>query len=167
MSKKQTLILIGLPASGKSTVAPLLAKKLGWDWKDTDGCLEVWWEINHGSFVSTRELYRKIGESLFREMERKAIQQLEEVSSLVLATGGGTVLNRETALFLKSKGMMVYLRQTPAKSKERISSNAAFSVDALEQRLPYYEEFADITIEIEKLTPMEVVESIMEAYGKQ
>lgn len=165
--KKSALILIGLPASGKSTIAPLLARRLGWEWKDTDGCLEVWWEINHGSFLTCRELYRKAGESLFREFERKAIQQLEEIHSVVLATGGGTMLNRRTALFLKEKGTMVYLRQSIARSKERLPSTTAFSLNSLQNRLPFYEEFADITIEAETLTPAQIVDSILEAYGKQ
>lgn len=161
------IILIGLPASGKSTVAPLLAKKLGWEWKDTDACLEVWWQVNHGEFISSRELYRKIGEEGFREIERRAIKQLQDIPHVVIATGGGTLLNAQTAAILKDKGTFVYLQQTVATIKTRLSPSAAFSVSTLEERLPVYESFADIVIHSDSLSPDEIVNAILEVYGKQ
>jgi shikimate kinase len=168
MTKHSTfLILVGLPASGKTTVAPLLAQRLGWEWKDTDACLEVWWKMNHGEFITTRDLYKKIGEEGFREIERRAIQQLHDSERMVVATGGGTLLNEETAMLLKSKGRFVYLRQSVETSKQRLANKAAFSLATLEQRLAVYSRFADYVIESESLTPEEIVDAILEAYGKQ
>lgn len=167
IQRSSILFLIGLPASGKSTIAPLLAQKLGWDWKDTDACVEVWWQINYGNFITCRELYKKIGEGGFRDVERRAVRQLDLEKPTVVATGGGTLADRDNAHLFKSKGMLIYLKQRLEEMEARLSPEYAVPRERVKARLPIFEEFADVTIDIEDLTPAQIVALILEAYGKQ
>lgn len=157
-----SIILIGYPGSGKSTIAPLLAHELGWEWKDTDAVVEVWWEVNHGNFVPYRDLFRKLGEEGYRNLEERAIRQLSNLLKTVIATGGGTPLRAETAALLKALGTIIYLKQ---EAPTRVDPTAAFYKKHLLERASHYAAIADIIIEINDEEPLVIVKRIMEVYG--
>lgn len=156
-----SIVLIGFPGSGKSTIAPLLARELGWEWKDTDAAVEVWWEVNHGAFVPCRDLYSKLGEEGYRDLEERAIRQFAQILNTVIATGGGTPLHQKSASLLKSLGTVVYLKQ---ERPSRIDPSAAFVARRIEERVPFYATLADITIEIDDDEPIEIVHRIVEVF---
>src|SRR5689334_2595238 len=86
------IFLIGPRGSGKSTVARLLASRLGWDWVDADVVLE------RRCACSVRDLFARVGEAGFRDYEAAVLAELCRLRNHVVATGGGVVLrpdNRE------------------------------------------------------------------------
>ena len=82
------IFLIGPRGSGKTTVARLLAERLGWDWVDADDVLEA----RHGK--SVRDIFAEEGEAGFRDKESAVLAELCERRSCVVATGGGVVVRR-------------------------------------------------------------------------
>lgn len=84
-SRLARLILTGFMGAGKSTVGPLLARRLGWRFLDLDSVIEA------ACAQSIAEIFRDHGEAYFRSQERQALQQLRDEREIVLALGGGTV----------------------------------------------------------------------------
>ncbi len=103
------IVLIGFSHCGKSTFGKALAKKLQRPFIDTDKLL-----LEGTSFSKARNLYQKLGEDKFRNLETEKIKLLAEQDGLVIATGGGTVLKFENHSLLQKNGQLIYLA-TPAK----------------------------------------------------
>jgi shikimate kinase len=94
-------VLTGFMGSGKSTVGPLLAARLGWRFVDVDDVIEA----EAGTKIT--ELFAKYGEAAFRRREHEAIARLAEGEELVLALGGGAIETEEVrTLLLGSAGTM-------------------------------------------------------------
>ena len=108
------LTLIGYRATGKSTVAKPLAERLGWSWIDADV------ELERRAGRTIREIFDTDGEPEFRRLERETLIDLLKQDRLVIAAGGGAVLNPETRQNFKAAGPVVWLKA---------------SVDTIEQRL--------------------------------
>jgi shikimate kinase len=108
------LTLIGYRATGKSTVAKPLAERLGWSWIDADV------ELERRAGRTIREIFDTDGEPEFRRLERETLADLLTQNRLVIAAGGGAVLNPETRQDFKHAGPVVWLKA---------------SVDTIEQRL--------------------------------
>lgn len=107
------VILVGLPGSGKSTVAPLVADALGLPFVDVDGV------IIHRMGMPVDRIFGEFGEARFRELEREALADLLVGPASVLAPGGGWAAqpgNLETA---KARGVMVYLKVSAATALAR------------------------------------------------
>src|SRR5437762_782279 len=96
------IYLIGPRGSGKTTVARLLAERLGWDWVDADAELEA------RCGRSIREMFASEGEEGFRRHEAEVLRQLSGRASVVIATGGGVVLREDNRELLK-RGKVVWL----------------------------------------------------------
>jgi shikimate kinase len=97
------LFLIGPRGSGKTTVAGLLAQRLGWRWVDADAFLEQ----RHGT--SVRALFAAEGEAGFRAREAEALVELAALPRHVIATGGGVVLRPANRALLRAAGRVVWL----------------------------------------------------------
>lgn len=102
-NSKCNIVLTGMPASGKSTVGGVLAKRLGRDFYDTDGLVEK----EEGMKIS--EIFEKYGEKYFRDAESRVIKSLENKTGVVISTGGGSVLREENVRALKSNGKIFFL----------------------------------------------------------
>lgn len=102
-----TLVLVGLPGSGKSTVGRSLARRLGLGFRDSDQVIES--RIG----CPIRDFFEREGESAFREIEQSVIAELANGAPGVLATGGGAVLREANRLQLRQTGQVIYLRSTP------------------------------------------------------
>jgi shikimate kinase len=160
--------LIGYRGSGKSTVAPPLAARLGWEWADADALVEA------AAKCSIREIFATEGEPAFRQRERQAISELLARDRLVLAAGGGAVLNADTRRDLRAAGPVVWLRAGIETLAERIVGDpttagrrpnlAGGGIDEISRLLalrePLYRECATLIVDTDGLVASEIVERI-------
>ena len=101
--KKENIVLIGMPSSGKTTVGKLIAAMTGRDFIDTDEMIVK----RTGMDIPT--IFNSFGESRFRELECEAVSEAGSRGGRVIATGGGAVLRRENVLLLKQNGRLFFL----------------------------------------------------------
>jgi shikimate kinase len=111
------VFLSGFMGSGKSTIGPSLAKRLGYDFLDVDDVVEE----NEG--VTIPEIFAKHGEDHFRDLEKKILGDISrDKKSVVVALGGGTLTRKENRELVKNGGVLVYLRAAPEVILERVGS---------------------------------------------
>ena len=108
------LILVGLPGAGKSTVAGMLARRLGRTFLDFDA------EISRREGLSIAEIFAQHGEHAFRLLEHALTEEVALFGGMVLAPGGGWVTRAETVALLRPASRMVYLRISPAGAIRRM-----------------------------------------------
>ena len=110
-----SLVLVGLPGSGKSTVGRSLGRRLTVPFHDSDHALEQ--RIG----CSIREFFEREGETRFRDLEHEVLADLVAPGEpRVIATGGGAVLREENRRQLRAGGQVVYLRSTPEELYRRL-----------------------------------------------
>ena len=113
--KKDNIVLIGMPGSGKSTIGVVLAKRLGYDFVDSDLVIQ-------GAYHKTLEqLIEENGDAGFIQIENDINKSLEYTKT-VIATGGSVVYGSEAMEHLKSIGTIVYLKVSEADLNERLGS---------------------------------------------
>lgn len=144
------IVLIGMPGSGKSTVGVVLAKRLGYDFLDTDILLSK----NEGKALSL--MVDEYGYEGFLRCENDTGKNISREKT-VIATGGSMVLCNEAMDNLKQNGVIVYLNvpvgelesRLPACLSERgIAAPLGLSVSGIfDMRRPLYEKYADVTID--------------------
>ena len=147
------IVLVGPMGSGKTTIGRRLAHKLNQDFFDTDH------EIIDKTGVTIDHIFDIEGEEGFRERESKILENLCQMSNIILATGGGIVILSKNRKILKNAGLVVYLyssveqllRRT-AKSKtrpllENSSDRKKTITKLLEARDVYYREVASIVVD--------------------
>ncbi|RFC35058.1 MAG: shikimate kinase [Candidatus Nitrotoga sp. SPKER] len=100
------IFLVGMMGAGKTTVGKLLAQQLGKNFVDSDE------EIQQRTGVTIPHIFDVEGEAGFRQREASVIQDLVLLDNIVLATGGGTVLNENSRVALCCNGIVVYLKST-------------------------------------------------------
>lgn len=93
--------------SGKSTIGPILANVLGWEFYDLDKVI-----INKEG-ITIVEIFEKEGEEYFRNIEREFLISLSNKEKSVIALGGGTISNQTNLDIVKNSGILVYLKVTP------------------------------------------------------
>jgi shikimate kinase len=161
------IVLTGFMGSGKSTVGPLLAGRLGWKFLDVDDVVEA----EAGATIA--ELFARHGEAWFREREQATIARLCAGEALVLALGGGAIEHAGTrALLLTASGtLLVHLEVELATTLARcrgtentrpILADQANLATRYARRLPLYRT-AHVSIPVDALTPAEAVDAILRA----
>jgi shikimate kinase len=161
------IVLTGFMGSGKSTVGPLLAGRLGWSFLDVDDVIEA------EAAATIAELFARHGEAAFRDREHAAIARLAAQDFLVLALGGGAIEHPATrALLLTTPGTeLVHLEVELATTLARcrgtedtrpILADQANLASRYQRRLPLYRT-AHISISVDALTPEQVVDAILQA----
>lgn len=165
------LYLIGYRGCGKSTVAPLVAQRLGWKYVDTDDFIEM------AGDMSIAEIFLKRGEAEFRFRETDAIAGFAALSNVVVSLGGGAPISESNRELIATSGKAVWLNADPETLWQRISADAssvtrrpdltdsggkAEVVELLAVRYPVYESCSDFTIEVDGLSPEEVAEYIVQ-----
>ncbi|MDQ7095760.1 shikimate kinase [Desulfosporosinus sp. PR] len=163
----RNIVLIGFMGTGKSTVGRRLAQSLAWNFADTD------YEIGEVTKLSVSEIFRRHGETRFRSEERIVVERLSQEEKLVIATGGGTVLNPSNWRALAENGIIISLYATLEVILNRIGHrndrpllrNTREEIESLwSERQPYYEK-ADFTIDTTFKTIDEVVSEILALLG--
>jgi shikimate kinase len=109
-----TIVLVGMPGSGKSTVGRQLARRLSWPFADSDT------EIERQLGCSIRSHFEQHGEASFRDIEQQVLERLLSRDSHVVATGGGAVLREANRQRMQSQGQVVYLHSTPEELIRRL-----------------------------------------------
>jgi shikimate kinase len=161
------IVLTGFMGSGKSTVGPLVAARLGWSFIDADDVIEA------EARTPIAQIFAQHGEPHFREQERATIARLAASDSLVLALGGGAIETEATRTLLTgSDGTLlihleVQLSTTLARcggseSTRPVLADQANLAKRYERRLPLYRT-AHISIPVDRLTPEEVADAIVSA----
>lgn len=158
--------------SGKTTVGRALAKKLNKRFIDSDH------EVEARTGVSIPVIFEIEGEASFRQREADAIRDLTAQENIVLATGGGAVLNAESRKFLHERGTVIYLRagiqsilQRTRHDKNRPllrTSDPRKKLEELEsQRDPLYQEVAHLVVETGRPNVQFLVQSILDKLPQQ
>ncbi len=158
-----TLILIGMMGSGKTSVGRQLAQMLNWTYMDTDQIIEE----RQGMSISN--IFEKYGEPFFRELEHDLIASLDYQQNMILSTGGGIVLNDENVSTLRKHGTVVYLKASSDQLAVHIDSEddtrpmlkSAGLEELLNQRAHLYESAAHWIVETHDLDIVEISEAIL------
>jgi 3-dehydroquinate synthase len=172
LNSKTNIFLVGLMGSGKTTIGRALAKRLGKRFVDADH------EIEARTGASIPLIFEIEGEASFREREADVIRDLTAEEGIVLATGGGAVLNADSRAFLKSRGTVVYLSASTASIMQRTSHDKnrpllqtadpkARIEELSRQRSPLYQEVADIIIETGRPNVQSVVQNVLAQLEKR
>ena len=167
MQKPSNIFLIGLMGTGKTTVGRQLARKLKMEFYDSDRVIEE----RTGADIPL--IFEKEGEAGFRKREAAVIDELTQKRNIILATGGGAVLDPNNREHLSSRGTVFYLKSSlktlverTSKDKNRPLLHAEEPAEAilkrlLEQRGPLYEETADYVIETANNSIHSVIQAII------
>jgi shikimate kinase len=151
MTGKHNIFLIGPMGSGKTAVGKHLSRLLDYPFLDSDHEIE----LRTGADIPL--IFEREGEAGFRHREREVIAELSARQCIVLATGGGAVLDAGTRTDLKTRGWVVYLETSVAQQAERAGRTRhrplLHGVDPTERleellrvREPLYREIADLTV---------------------
>jgi len=167
----KNIVLTGFMGTGKTEVGKILSQKLGFVLIDSDA------EIEREQKTTIADIFNRFGEAAFRDMESAMIKRLSVLKKAVLSTGGGAVLRAENMDALRSNWVIVCLEATPetilsrtSTSKDRPLLQVADPLqkirDLYEFRRPYYEK-ADIIINTDNISPLQVAEEIIKAVGSK
>ncbi len=164
--KAQNIILIGPMGSGKSTIGKILANKLHREFRDSDHFIEEKTGVDIGRIFDIE------GENGFRERESSALIELLGHNSLVVATGGGSVLRKENQTLLISCGYIIFLDITVNQQLQRLrrdkkrpllqTDNPRRRLEALfEERRPIYLEIADLAVKTDRKSARKLASEII------
>jgi len=168
MKQSQNLFLIGPMGAGKSAVGRQLARVMHLDFVDSDE------EIENRTGVDISFIFEKEGEEGFRKREVTVIDELSQRQGIVLATGGGAVLDPGSRSHLGARGYVIYLHTTVQQQLERTQrgrnrplldsdNKAATLEEIMSVRDPLYREIADLVIETDGRRVREVAQEISAA----
>lgn len=115
----ERIFLTGFMGSGKSTIGPIVANVLGWNFYDLDKLIEK--EVGD----SVDNIFAAQGEAFFRAKESEALRKAGNTANIVLALGGGTLTDKQNVEFIKKNGVSIYLKSTPDEIFQRLK----FKVD--------------------------------------
>ena len=165
--KNNNIFLVGLMGAGKTTIGRQLARKLGKRFVDSDH------EIEARTGASIPWIFEIEGEASFRRREADVIRELTAQDDLVLATGGGAVLNPASRALLAERGTVIYLRASIGSILQRTSHDKnrpllqtadprARLEELLAQRDPLYREIADLVIDTGRPNVQSMVQTILD-----
>jgi len=165
--KHLRVILTGFMGTGKTAVGEKLAKRLGFQFLDTDLMVE---EVTGKSIT---ELFEEDGEPAFRDWEKKMVKKALEKDKVVIATGGGAIVDPENLKLMKDKGIVIGLSASPEAILQRVagmetrpllrSKDQLKKIEALlSHRSPYYRK-ADKIVDTTMKRLEETVEEILKA----
>lgn len=165
---RRSVILIGMPGAGKSTLGILLAKELGLDFLDTDVAIQVQEQ------KTLQEILEERGYLALRAVEEQVLLATD-CHGKVIATGGSAVYSEKGMEYLKSCGPVVYLEVPLEELRRRIHNYETRGIarrpdqsfaELFEERAALYQKYADITINCADHGPGEVISQVMTALQK-
>jgi len=165
---RRTIALVGLMGVGKSTVGRRLAQRVDLAFVDGDEAIEA------AARMTVSDIFGQLGEAEFRAGEARVMRRLLEGPPVVLATGGGAVLNPGTRALMKERATTVWLRADlpviAARVQRRDTRPLLRGRDPLEAlsamaevRYPIYAEAADVAVDVGSGAHAQAVEAILKA----
>lgn len=164
---KNNVVLIGMPASGKSTVGVILAKVMKYKFMDTDLLMQ---NMTDKTLI---DIINEKGMNGFIEFENETVSKVK-AENTVIATGGSVIYGIEAMENLKKNGTIVYLKHRYEVIDSRLTNISTRGVvmhkgqtlhDLFKERTPLYEKYADITVEADGLNTEQTVEKIAELFN--
>ncbi len=178
------LILTGFMATGKSAVGPLVARRLGWRFVDSDA------EIVRRAGQAIAEIFSERGEAHFRKLEHEVIARLagdrarcaqcKRLRPAVIATGGGALADEANSTVLRRAGVIICLSARPEVIATRVERSRRERPKLTEGQKPLLDRIkelaaeraeayarADVTIDTSDLTPEGAAERVLDAYASR
>jgi 3-dehydroquinate synthase len=170
--KNNNIFLVGLMGAGKTTIGRLLARRLGKRFIDSDH------EIEARTGATIPWIFEIEGEASFRKREADVIRELTAQDGLILATGGGAVLNPDSRAYLAARGTVIYLRASVGSILQRTSHDKNRPLlqipdprkkleELTAQREPLYREIADLVIDTGRPNVQSMVQTILDQLAAQ
>ncbi len=165
-NRKSSVVLIGMPGVGKSTLGVLLAKELGLEFVDTDLTIQT----REGKTL--QEIMDDGGHLALREVESHVLQELNFAASKVVSTGGSAVYSPEGMANLVEHGFIVYLSLSLQALQARIHNYEQRGIarapgqsfeSLMAERVDLYRQYADVEIDCEGKNPEQCLQAILAA----
>jgi len=162
----KNVILIGFMGTGKTEIGRELAQLKGLKLIDVDT------EIERLEKMSINDIFKYFGEEKFRAVETEMIEKVSREENVIISTGGGAVLKQQNMDTLKKTGIVICLMATPETILKRTGNSDERPLlkvekplekinELLQFRMPYYEQ-ADIMINTEEKSPLQIAEEIID-----
>ena len=163
---KYNIFLIGFMGAGKSTISDYLKNVLAMDVVEMDQC------IVERQGMSISDIFETYGEEYFRELETNLLIEMQSQSNVVVSCGGGVPMRERNVVEMKKNGRVVLLTAKPETILERVKDNhdrpllennktVPFIADLMEKRRAKYEAAADIVIETDGKSELEICEEMI------
>ena len=160
------IFLIGFMGAGKSTISDYLKNALAMDVVEMDQC------IVERLGISISDIFETYGEEYFRELETNLLIEMQSRSNVVVSCGGGVPMRERNVAEMKKNGRVVLLTAKPETILERVkdnhdrpllenNKNVSFIADLLEKRRAKYEAAADIVIQTDGKSELEICEELI------
>ena len=160
------IFLIGFMGAGKSTISDYLKNVLAMDVVEMDQC------IVERQGMSISDIFETYGEEYFRELETNLLIEMQSQSNVVVSCGGGVPMRERNVVEMKKNGRVVLLTAKPETILERVkdnhdrpllenNKNVSFIADLLEKRRAKYEAAADIVVETDGKSELEICEELI------
>ena len=165
-NKKQNIVLIGFMGTGKSTVSDYLSNKFAMEIVEMDQV------IAKREQMSIPDIFTAHGEEYFRDLETRLLVELQSQKNTVISCGGGVALRERNVAEMKKNGCVVLLTASPKTVYERVKDSDDRPVlsgrknikgisELMEQRREKYEAAADIVINTDNKTVIQVCEELV------
>lgn len=162
------ITFIGMSGVGKSIIGKELAKRLNYKFLDIDSIIEK--RIG----LKLQQIIDNLGEKRFLEIEEKTILDLRKVDNCVISPGGSVIYSEKAMEFLKKNSIIIFLNASFESIEKRVINLEDRGIVKLEtnnfknvfkKRLPIYNKYADITLEIKNFEVNEIIEKIIKIIG--
>lgn len=162
-SDLKNIVLVGMPSAGKSTIGKVLSKSLCRDFIDIDSIIEERLKMKIPA------IFEQKGEAYFRQIESEIIAEFSKKNGLIIATGGGALMNSESVLNLQQNSTIIFIDR-PLENLETggnrpLSNNNEALLKLFETRYPLYKSQSDMIVKNDGNIP-QVVKKIIELISK-
>jgi len=164
------ILLVGMMGAGKTTTGQLVARRLGWGYRDSDADVEA------ATGLTVPELFARDGEAAFRRAEANVLAAAcADPAPSVVSVAGGAVLSPDNRRLIAASGTVVWLRARPETLAARVGDGSGRPLlgddpgEAMVRlsavRAPHYAEVADLVIDVDELPVEEVARRILATAG--